>query len=501
MNDTRLLSPRAVAIAGAASIAALAGAAAFAQSPAPRLVSPPLYEDGTLSFADLVERVSPSVVSVNTEKEINVASAELPPEMERFFRDRFGLPFGDDDNNPFGGQRLQRAQGSGFFIDDKGHIVTNHHVVNDADEISVTLATGEELQAELVGSDQSTDLAVLKVKAPEGQSYADFATDVDLRVGDWVIALGNPFGLGGTVTSGIVSALGRDIATGSSYVDFIQVDAPINRGNSGGPTFDLKGRVVGVNTAIISPNRSGGSVGIGFAIPAKTAEYVVGQLIDKGQVTRGWLGVSLEPEITPELALALGLKEAKGALIADVIPETPAAEAGFKAEDIIVYLDGKKIEDSRDLTQRIGAIAPGKKTVATVLRDGKEKKITVKLGEREDGGEADVRAPDTDDGRMMDDLGVRFSELDANARERYRIPDEVEGVLVSAVAPSGVAADARIVPGMVILEVDGEEVESPSEVARILRRAAKEGKEAVLMRIQQQGQRGYRALPVGELAE
>ncbi|MEO1513108.1 MAG: trypsin-like peptidase domain-containing protein, partial [Planctomycetota bacterium] len=160
MNDTRLLSPRAVAMAGAASIAALAGAAAFAQSPAPRLVSPPLYEDGTLSFADLVERVSPSVVSVNTEKEINVASAELPPEMERFFRDRFGLPFGDDDNNPFGGQRLQRAQGSGFFIDDKGHIVTNHHVVNDADEISVTLATGEELQAELVGSDQSTDLAV-----------------------------------------------------------------------------------------------------------------------------------------------------------------------------------------------------------------------------------------------------------------------------------------------------------------------------------------------------
>lgn len=496
MSTRRLNTVSRLAVA---ALALGASGVAIAQQPAPRVVSPPLYEDGTLSFANLVERVSPAVVSVNTEREISLETAELPPEMERFFRDRFGLPFGDGQENPFSGQRRARASGSGFFIDDEGHVVTNHHVVNGADEITVQLADGTELEAELIGSDRGTDLAVLKVTAPEGQSHVDFATDVDLRVGDWVIALGNPFGLGGTVTSGIVSALGRENVGGSSYIDFIQVDAPINRGNSGGPTFDLKGRVVGVNTAIISPDGSGGSVGIGFAIPARTADTIVRQLIDKGEVTRGWLGVSLEPLITPELALALGLKDAKGALVADVIPGTPASEAGFKAEDIIIALDGKKIEDSRDLTQRIGGYEPGKKVAALVLRDGKEKKITVELGKRED-AQASASTPSrTDEGRMMEELGVRFAPLDDAARERFRVPEEVVGVIVSGVAQGGVASDARLVTGQVILEVDGEPVEKPADVARLLKRAADEGKEAVLLRIQQGANRGYRALPVKAL--
>jgi serine protease Do len=482
-------------LAGAAA-ALIAGGVVLsdqAEAQAPRLMTPPIGIEGQLSFADLVEQVSPAVVSIHTEQTIE--RPEIPREFERFFNapgaPRFEVPRG---TRP----QLAQAEGSGFFIDAEGHIVTNNHVIDDAEKITVRLTDGTELEATLIGTDPGTDLAVLKVEAQRGQRYVRFTEDANLRVGDWVLAVGNPFGLGGTVTSGIVSAIGRDNNFGN-YNDFIQIDASINRGNSGGPTFDLNGRVVGVNTAIYSP--TGGSVGIGFAIPADTASYVVQQLIDRGRVSRGWLGVQIRPFDNTHAA-AVGLENSKGALVNDVYPDTPAEKGGMKAGDIVLKIDGKEVEDARALTRAIGAVEPGNTVNLLVYRDGKNQSLRVKLDERDEAalaGSVEENAPANDN--LTNDLGASFSSLSNNDKAELGLPTETEGVLVSGVLPNSVAADAGLAPGMVILQADSKKVRTPSDLEDLIEDAKESGKEAILLRVQAGESKDFRALSLEDLSD
>jgi len=459
-----------------------------AEAQAPRLLSPNGGAESTLSFADLVERVSPAVVSILVEREVE--QPEVPQELERFFQ--FRRPQQQQPDDGFNGAPRMAAQGSGFFINADGHIVTNNHVVDGADEIRVRLSDGKELEAELIGSDALTDLAVLKVKADKSRAFVEFSDDVNLRVGDWVVAVGNPFGLSGTVTSGIVSAIGRD---GGQFTDFIQIDAPINRGNSGGPTFDLKGRVVGVNTAIYSTN--GGSVGIGFAIPAKLAKETVGQLIESGSVTRGWLGVSIQP-LDENLAGALGLDDEKGALVAEVLPDTPAANAGFESGDLVLTVGTKNIDDPRDLTQTISAYAPGEKVRVKILRDGKQKTLAVTLGQRdaEQLASNDNSSPDEGEDSLSAKVGIKVSRLDQELRERFRVPEDTEGVVITGVQSNSAAAEAGLRPGVVILQADYKAVKTPAALEKIVLAAEKAGKEAVFLQVQLGQVKQFSALPL-----
>jgi serine protease Do len=496
MSELKTKGFRSGILAGVAGAVAIGCAGALmlpnASAQAPRLVAPPpAAADGALSFADLVERVAPSVVSVLVEKEVK--QPQVPEALQDFFF-RFGTP----DNDGFGGQgepQKLEAEGSGFFIDAQGHIVTNNHVVEDADEIKVRLSDGKEIEAKLVGADPLTDLAVLKVEPPKGQAYVQFAEDVNLRVGDWVIAVGNPFGLGGSVTSGIVSAIGGQNREGQ-FLDFIQIDAPINRGNSGGPTFDLKGRVVGVNTAIYSPN--GGSVGIGFAIPSKVAKETIAQLIASGSVTRGWLGVSIQP-LTTELAAALGRKETTGALVAEVLEGTPASKAGFVSGDLVVKLNGNDIASPRDLTRSVSALAPGQKAKVTVLRNGAMKDLTVTLGQRD---KEEVASNDNSGSPSEDSLskesGLRVADLNDQLRQQFHVADGVIGVLVTAVKPGSAADKAGLNPGVVILQVDGAPIASSTVLKSKIADAKKAGKEAVLLRLQLGQAKQFSALAIGK---
>lgn len=467
-----------------------AGVFAPAEAQAPRLMAPPVAADGTLSFADLVERVSPSVVSVLVEREVQ--ARQMPSQLEDFFQFRFGDPDRNDNNNQFeDAPRRMEAQGSGFFIDRDGHVVTNNHVIDGATSVRVRLADGEELEAEIVGADPLTDLAVLKVDAPRSQAVVEFADDVNLRVGDWVLAVGNPFGLGGTVTSGIVSAIGGQNRE-NQYLDYIQIDAPINRGNSGGPTFDLKGRVVGVNTAIFSP--TGGSVGIGFAIPARVAKETVAQLIADGSVTRGWLGIQLQ-EVTTEIAAALSLKDADGVLVAEVLDGTPAQKAGLENGDVILRLADNPVRDANDLSRRVASFAPGERVRLRVLRDGKERNLTVTLGRRDEDQAALSEEPSDDsDDALASEVGLRVSELDDSLRERYRVPNSVDGVVVTAVRPGSPAQSAGLRPGVVILEVDGEGVSTENDLRDKIDNAKDNNKDALLLRMQLGENRQFGAL-------
>lgn len=467
-----------------------AGAFAPAGAQAPRLMAPPVAADGTLSFADLVERVSPSVVSVLVQREVE--ARQMPSQLEDFFQFRFGDPGPDNNNNQFeNAPRRMDAQGSGFFIDREGHVVTNNHVVDGAVSVKIRLANGDELEAEVVGADPLTDLAVLKVDAPRSQPFVEFADDVNLRVGDWVLAVGNPFGLGGTVTSGIVSAIGGQNRE-NQYLDYIQIDAPINRGNSGGPTFDLKGRVVGVNTAIFSP--TGGSVGIGFAIPARVAKETVAQLISSGSVTRGWLGIQLQ-EVTTEIAAALSLKEQGGVLVAEVLDGTPAQKAGLESGDVILRLADNSIANPNELSRRVASLAPGDKVRLRVLRDGKERNLTVTLGRRdEEQGPLDEEPSGDSEDNLSSEVGVRVSELDDSLRQRYRVPDDVEGVVVTAVRPGSPAQSAGLRPGVVILQVDGEDISSANDLRAKVENAKENNKDALLLRMQLGENRQFGAL-------
>jgi serine protease Do len=449
-------------------------------------------------FADIVEKVKPAVISVRVKLDGGLQTSGLgtqgmenaPPGLQEFFR-RFGMP--DGQNGPDGmmprgrGRNTITGQGSGFFISGDGYAVTNNHVVEKAESVQITTDDGKIHDAKVIGTDPRTDLALIKV---EGGSFPYVKlSDKSPRIGDWVIAVGNPFGLGGTVTAGIVSARGRDIGA-SAYDDFIQIDAPVNKGNSGGPTFDTEGNVIGVNTAIFSP--SGGSVGIAFAIPSDTVKSVITQLKDRGTVTRGWIGVQIQP-VTPEIADSLGLKKTEGALVAEPQANSPAAKAGIEAGDVITAVDGAPVKDARDLAKRIGSLAPKVTVKLSVLHKGSEKTISLTLGELPNTKEARAAAPE-EGGDSSADLGKLGLTLAPAGRVAGAGAD---GVVVTGVDSSGVAADHGFSTGDVILEVAGKSVSSPADVRNVIASARTDGKRTVLLRVKKGDNTRFVALPVG----
>jgi serine protease Do len=493
----RILSARRlVLLAGVAGLGAtvLLGAGLMPKATGPAL-NTIAYAQGVqrpMGFADIVEKVKPAVISVR----IKVASgaktmgfdgdSPFPPnsQMERFFR-RFGMPDNlvpDDQRgqrNPAEPRaprnRLVTGQGSGFFITADGYAVTNNHVVDKADTVEVTTDEGKTYTAKVIGTDPRTDIALIKVEGRGDFPYVKLSEGAP-RIGDWVLAVGNPFGLGGTVTAGIVSARGRDIGAGP-YDDFIQIDAPVNKGNSGGPTFDVDGNVIGVNTAIFSP--SGGSVGIAFAIPAGTVKSVVSQLKDSGKVTRGWIGVQIQP-VTDEIADNLGLKAPEGALVSDPQSNGPAAKAGIQAGDVITAVNGTRVKDARDLAKQIGAMAPGATVKLTVWRKGEEKTFSIALGELPNQREARAATPESSGPGNTTDvprLGLTIAPAGQVAGSGS------EGVVVTDVDPNGIASDQGFKTGDVILEVGGKKVANAADVRGALSDAQKNGKRTILMRV------------------
>lgn len=435
-------------------------------------------------FADLAEKVSPAVVNISTLHETVAAApgGAMPfPEgspFEKFFREfqnRFGQ--GVPQAQP---QRPMQALGSGFIIDAEGYVVTNNHVVEEASKVRVNLSDGRSFDATVVGTDPKTDLALLRIKADKDLPFVSFGDSDTVRVGHPVLAVGNPFGLGGTVTAGIVSARGRNINAGP-YDDFLQTDAAINRGNSGGPMFNTNGEVIGINTAIFSP--TGGSVGIGFAIPSNLAKDVIAQIKENGSVERGWLGVQIQP-VTPEIAEALGLDKPHGALVASVTPDSPAAKAGLKRGDVVTGFDGRDVADMHELPRLVAAVRAGSEVELTILRDGKEIERDVTVG-RLDAGKV-AMAPARDDGTLQSDkLGATLATLTDEARRSLSLAEDVTGVVVTGVDPSGPAAEKGLRPGDVIEQVDGRKVEKPADVAAAVEDGA--SKKAVLLLVNREG--------------
>jgi serine protease Do len=488
-----------IAIAGAVGFGAVTSGTAPVFAEAVRVEAPQAP-----GFADVVERVSPAVVSVQVKAKVEPASDRgaqlfsapgfdnLPDDhpMKRFFREFRG--FGDRDGQGRNNRRDRRnaeprpvSQGSGFFISEDGYLVTNNHVVEGGSTFTVVMDDGAELDAKLVGTDPRTDLAVLKVEEARKFTYVAFADDSKVRVGDWVVAVGNPFGLGGTVTAGIVSARGRDIGAGP-YDDFIQIDAAVNRGNSGGPAFNLNGEVVGINTAIFSP--SGGNVGIAFAIPASTAREVVTNLMQTGTVQRGWLGVQIQP-VTKDIAESLGLADDKGVLVSEAQADGPAKAAGVVAGDVITAVDGRAVASPKELARLIGNIQPGKSVEVSLWRNGKAEKVSVKLGElpgADKQAKVEQPAPPTD-ANALEDLGLTVTRA-----------EDGKGVVVTAVDPDSEAATRGIQPGDVIVAVNSKEVGSGDDVTAAVAEAAKSGRKAVLMQIMRDETSRFVALPVAK---
>ncbi|MEW9806789.1 Do family serine endopeptidase [Mesorhizobium sp. ZMM04-5] len=497
----RLLAAGAsIAIAAAVGFGAITSGTLPVQAEAVRVEAPQAP-----GFADVVEQVSPAVVSVRVKAKIEPASDtdfqmfgrgfdDLPDDhpMKRFFKEFRG--WGDQDQ----GGRMERrkhrddsprpvAQGSGFFISDDGYVVTNNHVVEGGAMFTVVDDAGKEFDAKLVGTDPRTDLAVLKVDGG-GQkfTYVNFADDSKVRVGDWVVAVGNPFGLGGTVTAGIVSARGRDIGAGP-YDDFLQIDAAVNRGNSGGPAFNLNGEVVGINTAIFSP--SGGNVGIAFAIPASTAREVTQDLIRDGAVQRGWLGVEIQP-VTAEIAESLGLSGEKGALVSNAQDNSPAKKAGVIAGDVITAVDGKDVASPKELARIIGAITPGKAVDVTVWRSGQSETMKVDLGELpapekqaslQEGGDSQAQSD------QLAELGLTIAPA-----------DDGKGVVVTDVDPGSDAADRGLQAGDVITNVNSKPVSGGDDIEKAMAEAAKAGRKAVLVQVSRDDASRFVTLPVAK---
>jgi serine protease Do len=499
---------RAKTLTGAAAIALALGAFGVGSIMSPAVstaqairAEPPRAAASLPSFADLVERVSPAVVALEVVSTPTAGgpSAQdleaLPPQWRRFFEQQPGGRGGS--RTP----REQRGGGSGFFITASGYIVTNSHVVEDAREITATLKDGRELKATVVGRDERTDIAVLKV---EGNNFpfVQFAPEARVRVGDWVVAIGNPFGLGGTATAGIVSALGRDIRGEGNIADFIQIDAPINPGNSGGPTFDMNGRVIGINTAIFS--RSGGNVGIGFAVPASLADRTTKQLIESGRVTYGWLGVSIQ-DVSREAAESFGLDPSlKGALVGSVTAGAPAARAGLKRGDIVLQFNGERLEGSNDLTRRVGQTRVGETVRLDVIAaDGRRRTVPVTIAARpseqqlaQADGPNPSATPDTPAQPASNELGLTVGPLTATAKTRLRLAPTDSGVLIIAVDEDSKAAERGIRAGDAILTANGVDLRTSADLDAAIATAKRAGRPSIGLFIQSQsGGGGFVPLP------
>ncbi len=490
IRHSRLRRKRAAALGlGLGATLALSPLVWAESQPAAPAVTP------TQSFAPLVKQVLPAVVNISvTEKSDASANSDGLPEnfrgspfdeyLRRFFdqqrngrltpREQPGNP--DDES---GAKRI--ALGSGFIIDPSGVIVTNNHVVGEAAKVEIILQDNSKYPARIIGRDPRTDLAVLKITADKKLPYVQFGDSSAAQVGDWVVAVGNPFGLGGSVTTGIISARGRDIHSGQ-FDDFLQIDAPINRGNSGGPTFNLGGEVIGINTAIYSPN--GGSVGIGFAVPSNVAKRVVAQLETGGKVSRGWLGVQIQ-EVTPAIAASLGLKADHGALVAVVTPDSPGAHASLKQGDVVLSFNGTEVKQLRDLPRLVSAAAPGSDATLTVWRGGQTSELKVTLGEAPENPRAAVaggdRSASPSDADRADAAGMHFAPLTSAVRRELQIGQDVHGVVITRI-DNGSAADALgLDRGDIVLSIDQEPVSSPQQAAAKLKEVAKSKKTALLL--------------------
>jgi serine protease Do len=483
----------------------LAGPASHWQSPAGAVPANAveLGMQRPVGFAEIVAKVKPAVVSVRVKVSGSAEPAVLHDDsddgerqipvqpgspLDKFFR-QFGDQFGQQFGRQFGPQAPRRhgvtGEGSGFFITADGYAVTNNHVVDHATSVQVTTDDGTVFPAKVVGTDPKTDLALIKVDGNKDFPFVKFAEHAP-HVGDWVVAVGNPFGLGGTVTAGIVSARGRDIGAGP-YDDYVQIDAPINKGNSGGPAFDVNGNVIGVNTAIFSP--SGGSVGIGFDIPADTAKMVVTQLKENGHVTRGWLGVQIQP-VTAEIADSLGLKKAAGAMVAEPQSGSPAAKAGIEAGDVITAVNGAQVKDARDLARTIGMMAPDSSVKLEIVRNGEPRSITVTLAQVPNEQRASAENDNAQPSGGVPHLGLQVAPASevSGAGEK--------GVVVTAVEPDGLAAEQGFQVGNVILEVAGKLVENAGDMRKALSEAKTQGKHQVLMRVKMGDATRFVALPL-----
>ena len=472
--------------------AALTAAFAFA---APMALAPSAFaRPAPDSFADLANQLLPVVVNISTTQTVTASAgvpqlpADLPQDspLRQLFKD-----YMDKNKNA---PRHITSLGSGFIVDPSGIIVTNNHVVEDADEITVTLNDGTSLPAKLLGRDDKTDLALLKVVPKKPLPSSHFGNSDKARVGDWVMAIGNPFGLGSTVTAGIVSARNRDIAAGP-YDDFIQTDAPINRGNSGGPLFDMDGNVIGVNSAIFSP--SGGSVGIGFAIPSNMAREVIGQLEKYGSTRRGWLGVRVQT-LTDDLAEGMGIPGASGALVADVTDGGPADKAGIKNGDVIVAFDGKPVADSRALPREVADTSAGKPVNVDILRGGKKMTLHAVVAKLQDDDKAKPGPPPAaKPSPKASRLGLSLATLDDAARSKYKLSKDANGVVVTDIDPAGPAADKNFRPGDIIVEVQNQPVHAPDDVNRLVDANAKAGKKVTLLLVSRGGDLTYVAVRTG----
>jgi serine protease Do len=500
-TSRKILRPRRLALLG--TVAAL-GVAVLAASPGSSpfgvnsLIAPAQAAEAPATlpgFGDLVAKVKPAVISVRVKidqdndksamlQQNRMDSDEQTP-FDQFSRE-FGFP-GGMNGMPRQRHQVITGEGSGFFISADGFAVTNNHVVDHAQSVQVTTDDGTVYTAKVVGTDPKTDLALIKVDGKKDLPFVKFS-DQKPRIGDWVVAVGNPFGLGGTVTAGIVSASGRDIGNGP-YDDFIQIDAPVNKGNSGGPAFDMSGNVIGVNTAIFSP--SGGSVGIGFDIPASTAKLVVAQLKDKGAVTRGWLGVQVQP-VTSDIADSLGLKEARGAIVDNPQDGSPAAKAGIEAGDVITAVNGTAIKDSRDLARTIATLAPGTSVKLDVFHKGESKTLTFALGELPNERQAQAKA---DDGKAQQGAGTPRLGLSLAPAGDVQGAGQ-KGVVVTEVDPQGPAAQRGIQTGDVILNVGGKPVANVGDVRSELAQAKSSGKNSVLLQVKSAEATRFVAVPL-----